>query len=213
MILDLNETVKVGLLNDTSIHASNIFEQSTLNDFMSLGREVCREVRSKISKLLRNDNPILRDNELLKNKILHHKSNVTMLLPIKIGGFSDFYSSKEHASNLGIMFRGKDNPLMPNWLHLPVGYDARTSTVVVSGTNFKRPMGQIKLTSESEPIYDECNQLDTEVEVALSLGNQINLVNKFLLTKQVRMSLEWYYLQIGVRVIYNDGSMCHWGHF
>ena len=174
MVLDLAEIMNVGLFDATSIKGMNIFAQATLNDFMSLGRLVCREVRSVISKLLRHDEPLLRDNLALRKKALHHKDNVIMLLPVHVGGYTDFYSSIEHARNVGIMFRDKDNPLLPNWLHLPVGYDGRASSIVVSGTNFRRPMGQLKPNNELTPIYDECKQLDTEVEVAFIVGKSNN---------------------------------------
>jgi fumarylacetoacetase len=175
MILDLSIIESAGLFSNSSfLNHSSIFNQVTLNPFMALGRPAWREARSIISKLLRIDEPTLRDNQELRSRALINSKDVEMLLPVKVGGFTDFYSSKEHASNIGTMFRGKENPLMPNWLHLPVAYDARASTIVVSGTNFRRPMGQIKPPEVDCPVYDECQQLDTEIEVAFIIGTPNN---------------------------------------
>jgi len=123
---------------------STVFSQPTINDFMSLGPHTWSRVRTRISELLRPDNGVLRDNEALRKRALLPRDSVTLHLPLEVKGFTDFYSSKEHATNVGTMFRDKDNPLLPNWLHIPIGYNGRASTVVVSGTPVRRPRGQIK---------------------------------------------------------------------
>lgn len=169
-ILDLTEIDKVGLFTNMYVNNKNIFNQITLNKFMSLGKDVWTETRNTISKLLRHDEATLRDNQQLRDKALHHKDQVIMQLPIAINGYTDFYSSKEHATNLGILFRGKENPLTPNWLHIPIGYDGRASSIVVSGTNFHRPCGQIRPGNDGEPTYSESKALDTEIEVAFIVG-------------------------------------------
>ncbi len=120
----------------------SVFEESTLNNFMSLGRAAWKETREYLKKILSKDNPTLRDNIELREKSLIKIEDCIMHLPATIGDYTDFYSSKEHATNVGIMFRGKDNALMPNWLHLPVGYHGRSSSIVVSGTPVRRPIGQ-----------------------------------------------------------------------
>lgn len=120
----------------------NVFQDTTLNNFMSLGRAAWKETREYLKKILSKDNATLRDNKELREKSLVRMDECVMHLPAKIGDYTDFYSSKEHASNVGTMFRGKDNALMPNWLHLPVGYHGRSSSIVVSGTPIRRPIGQ-----------------------------------------------------------------------
>jgi fumarylacetoacetase len=91
-------------------------------------------------------------------------------LPIAVAGYTDFYSSKEHATNVGVMFRGKDNALQPNWLHMPIGYNGRASTVVVSGTRIRRPRGQLKSPSDALPSFGPCKRLDFELEMGVVVG-------------------------------------------
>ena len=111
---------------------------------MALGPKVWSKTRARISELLRHDHPELRDNDELRKRALVPMRDVKMHLPIAVSGYTDFYSSKEHATNVGVMFRGKDNALQPNWLHMPIAYNGRASTVVVCGTKVKRPRGQLK---------------------------------------------------------------------
>ena len=175
MVLDLREIENAGLFNGPLLNKTQVFNQPTLNKFMAMGRLASREARSTISKLLRHDESTLRDNQNLRQSALHLQKDIVMLLPIQVGGYTDFYSSKEHATNVGVLFRDKENPLLPNWLHIPVGYDGRASSVVVSGTDFHRPMGQIRPGNEGNPSYSESKQLDTEVELAFIVGT----TNKF----------------------------------
>ncbi len=120
----------------------NVFDDSKLNSFMSLGHESWKETREYLKNILSKDCATLRDDQELREKCLVRIEECIMHLPAQIGDYTDFYSSKEHATNVGIMFRGKENALMPNWLHLPVGYHGRSSSIVVSGTPVKRPIGQ-----------------------------------------------------------------------
>jgi fumarylacetoacetase len=122
--------------------------------------------------LLRHDNPELRDNEVLKTRTLFPRESVTLHLPLAVSGFTDFYSSKEHATNVGTMFRDKDNPLLPNWLHIPIGYNGRASTVVVSGTPVRRPLGQIKPPNSQYPLFGPCRRLDFELEMGVVIGQR-----------------------------------------
>src|SRR5262249_39106487 len=115
-----------------------------MGSLMWRGRHLLRETRRFISKLLRHDNPTLRDNAELRQRVLIPMREVKMDLPCHIPNYTDFYSSREHATNVGIMMRGKDNALMPNWTHLPVAYHGRASSIVVSGTDVRRPYGQTK---------------------------------------------------------------------
>ena len=113
-----------------------------LNTFMAMGRKTWTDVRTTLQSLLSADNPTLRDNTDLIGKAFHPVDDVTLHMPVQILDYTDFYSSREHATNMGTMFRDKDNALLPNWLHLPVGYHGRSSSIVVSGTRIRRPKGQ-----------------------------------------------------------------------
>ncbi|MES1222905.1 MAG: fumarylacetoacetate hydrolase family protein, partial [Bacteroidota bacterium] len=143
-----------------------IFNQKYLNDFIALGRKKCGEVRERISALLRDDNDELKLNSGVPAKALIPMKEVEMLMPVHIPNYTDFYSSEEHATNVGCMFRDPKNALLPNWKHLPVGYHGRASSIVVSGTPIHRPKGQIKLPDVENPIFSPSRKLDFELEVA-----------------------------------------------
>jgi fumarylacetoacetase len=147
-----------------------IFSASTLNPFMALGPKVWSQTRARISELLRHDSPELRDNDELRARALVPMAKVNLHLPIAVAGYTDFYSSKEHATNVGVMFRGKDNALQPNWLHMPIGYNGRASTVVVSGTKVRRPRGQLKPPNAEQPSFGACKRLDFELEMGAVIG-------------------------------------------
>src|SRR5699024_7837551 len=129
----------------------DIFLQDTLNDFISAGRKTWRAVRNRIAEIFDENNAELRDNKEHREHMLFHIDDVEMQLPVEIGDYTDFYSSKEHATNVGIMFRGKENALMPNWLHIPVGYHGRSSTIIPSGINIRRPWGQTMKDGADKP--------------------------------------------------------------
>ena len=147
-----------------------VFAAPTLNPFMALGPKVWTTTRARISELLREDHPELRDNQELRRRALVPMRDVRLHLPITVSGYTDFYSSKEHATNVGVMFRGKDNALQPNWLHMPIGYNGRASTVVVSGTRVRRPRGQLKPPSAELPSFGPCKRLDFELEMGVVIG-------------------------------------------
>jgi fumarylacetoacetase len=147
-----------------------VFAASTLNSFMALGPKVWSSTRARISELLRHDHPELRDNPELRDRALVPMRDVRLHLPIAVAGYTDFYSSKEHATNVGVMFRGKDNALQPNWLHMPIGYNGRASTVVVSGTKVRRPRGQLKPPNVEQPAFAPCRRLDFELEMGVVIG-------------------------------------------
>jgi fumarylacetoacetase len=141
-----------------------------LNAFMWQGPNVWERTRQRISEMLRHDNDELRDNEELRKLALVPMADVKLHLPFTVAGYTDFYASKEHASNVGIMFRGKDNALQPNWLHMPIGYNGRASTVVVSGTKVRRPRGQLKPPGAGLPTFGACKRLDFELEMGAVIG-------------------------------------------
>lgn len=169
-VLDLSVIEEEGLFNETQIRGKNIFRESSLNAFMFCGKNAWKEIREQIQHLLQAKNPTLRDNYPLRTKALHLQTDVDMLLPAQIGDYTDFYASKDHATNVGIMFRGKENALMPNWIHLPVGYHGRASSIVPSGTSIHRPQGQVKPPNEDSPLFGPCRQLDFELEIGWLIG-------------------------------------------
>jgi fumarylacetoacetase len=160
-----------------------VFAASTFNPFMALGPKIWSSTRARISELLRHDFPELRDNDELRGRALVPMADVKLHMPIAVAGYTDFYSSKEHATNVGVMFRGKDNALQPNWLHMPIGYNGRASTVVVSGTKVKRPRGQLKPPSAEVPSFGPCKRLDFELEMGVVVG-QASEIGKMLTETQ-----------------------------
>ncbi|CAG8653541.1 10044_t:CDS:10 [Dentiscutata erythropus] len=147
-----------------------VFSQSSLNMFMSLGKPVWQATRKFLQSILSEDNPELRDSKELRANAFVSQHRAKMHLPVNIGHFTDFYASKEHATNCGVMLRGKDNALMPNWLHLPVGYHGRASSVVVSGTDLARPSGQRSPGKGQPPVFGPSVKLDIELEMAFFVG-------------------------------------------
>ncbi|KAI7900608.1 fumarylacetoacetase [Cokeromyces recurvatus] len=185
-VLDLYEIAKAGLLDHIEglNDPKKVFSEPSLNKFMELGRPVWKATRLAIQNILSKDNSVLRDNKELLEKVLVSMNTVKMHLPAKIGDYTDFYCSREHATNVGIMFRGKDNALQPNWLHIPVGYHGRASSVIVSGTDIRRPAGQRLPSKDSKtPIFGPSTRLDIELEVGWfvgtgnKLGERVDLKN------------------------------------
>lgn len=175
MVLDLNVLANAGLLTGTHLGDGSTLKETTLNSFMSLGRPAWKELRAILTNLLSANTTTLRDNDELKGQSLHEQEKVTMLLPARIGDYTDFYSSRYHAFNVGTMFRGKDNALQPNWTHLPVGYHGRASSVVVSGTPMIRPKGQLcPDIKKAPPVHGTCKLMDFELEMAFLVGGQGN---------------------------------------
>ena len=166
-VLDLWELEQDGRLD---VGELGVFAGPTLNRFMALGPKVWSRTRLRISELLRHDHPELRDNDELRARALVPMADAKLHLPIEVAGYTDFYSSKEHASNVGTMFRDKTNPLLPNWLHIPIGYNGRASTVVVTGTKVRRPRGQLKPPNAELPSFGPCKRLDFELEMGFVIG-------------------------------------------
>jgi len=173
-ILDLSLVTKYGLIKSLPSD-KNVFLSDTLNEFMLLGKEIWHKVRIEIQNLLDAKNPLLRDNENLRNACLLPMNECVMCMPVSIGDYTDFYSSKEHATNVGIMFRGKENALMPNWLHLPVAYHGRASSIILSGTDIIRPKGQTKADDAEMPSFGPTRLLDFELEMGFFIGKGNNL--------------------------------------
>ena len=171
-VLDLPVAIENGMFAHDAMDARKAFNQPTLNTFISMGWGVWRSARQEIEGLLDFDTVVtyFRDDSELRAKAFYLQKDVTLHMPVDIGDYTDFYSSKEHATNVGIMFRGKENALMPNYLHLPVGYHGRASSVVVSGTNIHRPQGQMLPQGATTPIFGPSKLLDFELEMGHFIG-------------------------------------------
>lgn len=164
-IVDLAVLQQAGLIT-----TADVYHAGSLNPFIELGVPTWNLVRVQLSDLLRADNPILRDNAALRAEALIPQQSAQMLLPVEIGGYTDFYSSKEHATNVGSMFRDPKNALLPNWLEMPIGYNGRASSVIVSDTPVRRPNGQTKSPNQERPEFGPCKKLDIELETGFIIG-------------------------------------------
>jgi fumarylacetoacetase len=169
-VLDLAVLERHGFFRAAPLNGETVFDRPTLNAFMALGRPAWTAVRETVSRLLRADEPTLRDDAHLRDTALLPRAGVELLLPVEIGDYTDFYSSREHATNVGTMFRGADNALMPNYLWLPVGYHGRASSVVLSGTDLHRPVGQMKADTAVEPTCGPSRMVDFELEIGALVG-------------------------------------------
>ncbi len=169
-IIDMAETASLGLLDSTDA-PKEVFRSKYLNDFIALGRPVWARTRHVLTELLLEGNDRLRAHQ---DTVLQPINGTKMLLPIRIGDYTDFYSSIEHASNVGKMFR-PDNPLLPNWKHLPVAYHGRSSTIVVSGTDIHRPQGQTMPKDAENPVFGPSHRMDFELETAFVIGESTEM--------------------------------------
>jgi len=165
-ILDLALLAEEGLLKCEA----GVFAQPRLNDFIALGPDTWRSVRAQLVALLSGTDPALRNNAEVVGRALLAQADATMLLPVDVPGYTDFYSSKEHATNIGMLFRDPKNALLPNWSELPIAYNGRASSVIPSGTPVRRPNGQIKLPDQERPVYGACRKLDIEIEMGFIVG-------------------------------------------
>jgi fumarylacetoacetase len=218
-VLDLVYLHENGFLDGLGLPAG-IFNQRYLNDFIALGKKKSREVRERISELLRADYDELKANIAAREIALIPMNEVQMLMPVRIPNYTDFYSSEEHATNVGTMFRDPKNALLPNWKHLPVGYHGRASSIVVSGTSIHRPKGQVKPLDAELPVFCPTRKLDFELEVAFltctetKLGQSISTkeaedhIFGFVLFNDwsARDIQQWEYVPLGPFLGKNFGS-------
>ncbi|WP_353103670.1 fumarylacetoacetase [Myroides odoratus] len=163
--IDLSALQMLGYLKGIEL-TDDVFLQDNLNDFISSGKKTWRAVRNRIADIFDKADPTLQNNAKHKEAVIFKIEEVEMQLPVYIGDYTDFYSSREHATNVGKMFRDPANALLPNWLHIPVGYHGRSSTVIPSGIHVKRPMGQTLPKGESQPIFGPSTRIDFELETA-----------------------------------------------
>ncbi|QLE00045.1 fumarylacetoacetase [Galbibacter sp. BG1] len=163
--IDLGALHQLGYFNGIPL-TDDIFLQDTLNDFISDGKKTWRLVRNRIAEIFDAKNETLKNNEEHRKIVLFALDEIEMQLPVQIGDYTDFYSSKEHATNVGTMFRDPDNALLPNWLHIPVGYHGRSSSIVPSGIPIRRPKGQTLPQGAEEPVFGPSKLVDFELEMA-----------------------------------------------
>ena len=170
MILDLKLSSDLGVFDNLNFDF-NVFENEHLNDFISLGKSITNNIRLIIQKELSDSSSVLKN----QSNLLVRQSDAEMHLPLKIGDYTDFYSSIEHATNIGSMFRDPSNPLLPNWKHIPVGYHGRASSIVVSGIDIYRPKGQVLLPDKKTPSFQLSSRVDFELEMGFVIGKNSNL--------------------------------------
>ena len=163
--IDLSAMHQLGYFKDIVI-PDDTFLQDTLNDFISLGKPTWRAVRNRIAEVFDANNPKLRDNKEHRKRILFPVNEVQMLLPVYTEDYTDFYSSREHATNVGSMFRDPENALLPNWLHMPIGYHGRSSSIIISGEDVTRPKGQRMPPGADKPVFGPSTRVDFELEMA-----------------------------------------------
>ena len=192
MIVDLKASYDLGVFNEIPLD-HDVFENKYLNDFIALGKSITKKIRLIIQSELCSDSSVLKEsNALIK------QSDIMMHLPLMIGDYTDFYSSIEHATNIGSMFRDPTNPLLPNWKHIPVGYHGRASSIIVSGQDVIRPKGQVLPLNEETPVFQASSRVDFELEMGFVIGKKSNL-GQSISTKEA----EEY---IFGKVLFNDWS-------
>lgn len=163
-VIDLAELYDAGYFDEFDID-ENVFEAMVLNPFIELGKKITRAVREKIQKLLQDGSDLQKD-EKTRNEAFFELDQIEMLLPVHVPNYTDFYSSIEHATNVGKMFRDPANALLPNWKHLPVGYHGRSSSIIATNVPVFRPKGQTKPNENEGPVFGPTKRLDFELEIA-----------------------------------------------
>lgn len=172
-IVDLSVLDQEGFFSEMFL-PEGIFLQDSLNDLISLGKVQTKKIRDRVQELLLADNEALRDHSI-RGKVMVNRKEAVMLMPVKVGDYTDFYSSMEHATNVGKMFRDPENALLPNWKHIPVGYHGRASSIIPSGVPIHRPKGQFKDPDMETPSFGPSRRLDFELELAFITGKSTKL--------------------------------------
>ena len=192
-IIDLHACCKLGLFAELGFDTS-VFESTVLNEFIDCGKDVWSRLREYLTIQLSSEGALYEFRE----KAIITRLNAQMCMPVKIGDYTDFYSSIEHATNLGKLFRPDSEPLLPNWRHIPVGYHGRASSIVISGTPITRPSGQSKAPTADAPSFGKSKRLDIELEMAYIIGKSTQLGKP--------ISIENAEDHIFGKVIFNDWS-------
>ncbi|MCJ8155428.1 fumarylacetoacetase [Chryseobacterium sp. SSA4.19] len=218
-VIDLATLYDLSYFEEIEGLEDNVFEAYTLNEFIELGKPVTNAVRLKIQELLREGSILSRDQKTIE-AAFYELDQVKMMMPVHIPNYTDFYSSIEHATNVGKMFRDPANALLPNWKHLPVGYHGRASSIVVSGTEINRPKGQMKPADADQPVFGPCQQLDFELEMAFII-NQNTEMGESISTQNAENAIfgmvvfndwsardiqSWEYVPLGPFLAKNFGS-------
>ncbi|REC42404.1 fumarylacetoacetase [Chryseobacterium sp. 5_R23647] len=218
-VIDLATLYDLGYFEEIDGLDDNIFEAYTLNEFIELGKPVTNAVRLKIQELLLEGSILSKDEKTIE-EAFYDLDQVKMMMPVHIPNYTDFYSSIEHATNVGKMFRDPENALLPNWKHLPVGYHGRASSIVVSGTEINRPKGQMKPADADKPVFGPCKQLDFELEMAF-IVNKNTEMGESISTKEAEDAIfgmvvfndwsardiqSWEYVPLGPFLAKNFGS-------
>lgn len=172
--INLGALSDLGYFDDLKIDRQ-VFHSNTLNAFIALGRPIWRAVRTKISEIFKLENTDLQNHGEHRKQVILALTSIESLMPVQVGDYTDFYSSIDHATNVGKMFRDPANALMPNWKHIPVGYHGRSSSIVPSGTKIHRPKGQILPKGETTPIFSVSKTMDFELEMAFITGKETDL--------------------------------------
>lgn len=179
-VIDLSMLAEAGFFDDLNLADYSVFYEDVLNPFIGLGKKATNDVRKRIIEIFQEGNNLLRDQAGLIDQILVPAKEVEMMVPVKVGDYTDFYSSEEHARNVGSMFRDPQNALLPNWKHLPVGYHGRSSSIIVSGKPIIRPKGQYKTSDNELPFFGPTQKLDFELELAFITGKATELGESIL---------------------------------
>ena len=169
-IIDLLACNELDIFKDLNIN-NNVFENNFLNDFINLGKNKTNKVREIIQQQLTDESSKIK----MSSVVIIPMNEAEMHLPVKVGDYTDFYSSIEHATNIGSMFRDPSNPLLPNWRHLPVGYHGRASSIIVSGIDIFRPQGQVMPKDSDKPVFTSSKRIDFELEMGYIIGKNSSL--------------------------------------
>ena len=169
-IIDLLACNELDIFKDLNIN-NNVFENNFLNDFINLGKNKTNKVREIIQQQLTDESSKIK----MSSVVIIPMNEAEMHLPVKVGDYTDFYSSIEHATNIGSMFRDPSNPLLPNWKHLPVGYHGRASSIIVSGIDIFRPKGQVMPLDSDKPVFTSSKRIDFELEMGYIIGKNSSL--------------------------------------
>ena len=173
-VIDLAAMAQLGYFDHLDFKVSD-FEKPVLNDFIAKGKKTACRVRTIIQECFTKGYCTDTEVVLIRERALYNATEIRMLMPLQIGDYTDFYSSMEHATNVGMMFRDPANALLPNWKHIPVGYHGRASSILVSGAEVNRPKGQIKPANADLPVFSPTLQLDFELETAFVIGKENQL--------------------------------------
>jgi len=220
-IIDLHAISSKGYFKNEGISDARVFDQPFLNDFIALGKPVWQAVREKLSDIFNFENREIWNTEDFCDGVFYNTSDVEMLMPVKVGDYTDFYSSIEHATNVGTMFRDPNNALLPNWKHIPVGYHGRASSIVVSGAEIHRPLGQTKSDDREMPDFGPSRLFDFELEMAFITGKATRLGERIPISKaedyifgmvifndlSARDIQKWEYVPLGPFLSKNFGSV------